>query len=146
MRTLLLVALFAIPASAQVKNPDTFVYATIGDPDSLDPAWSYDSASHGIIDNIYEYLLTFSGGGVKIKDLRPMLASTVPTRANGGISPDGLTYRFPIRKGVKFHDGAPLTPEDVRYSLQRFMLFDRDGGPPSHWPCAAHHFFSTIGP
>ena len=36
MRTLLLAALFAIPASAQIKNPDTFVYATIGDPDSLD--------------------------------------------------------------------------------------------------------------
>ena len=131
MRILLLAALCAIPASAQVKNPDTFVYATIGDPDSLDPAWSYDTASHGIIDNIYENLLRFSGGGVKVKDLQPMLATKVPTRANGLISADGLTYRFPVRKGVKFHDGAVLTPEDVRYSLIRFMLFDRDGGPSS---------------
>jgi peptide/nickel transport system substrate-binding protein len=131
MRTVLLAALFAIPASAQVKNPDTFVYATIGDPESLDPAWSYDTASHGIIDNIYEDLLIFTGGGVKIKDLKPLLATKVPSRANGLISADGLTYRFPIRKGVKFHDGATLTPEDVRYSLIRFMLFDRDGGPSS---------------
>ncbi len=118
-------------AAEAVKNPDTFVYATIGDPDSLDPAWSYDSASHAIIDNVYEYLLTFSGGGVKVKDLKPMLSTSVPSRANGGISADGLTYRFPIRKGVKFHDGAPLTPEDARYSVLRFMLFDRDGGPSS---------------
>ena len=132
MRTLLLLALCALPAAAQaVKNPDTFVYATIGDPDSFDPAWSYDTASHSVIDNIYEYLLAFSGGGVKLKDLQPRLATKVPTRANGGIGADGLTYRFPIRKGVKFHDGALLTPEDVRYSLLRFMLFDRDGGPSS---------------
>ena len=136
MRTLsaalsLLIALAPSSAFAQVKNPDTFVYATIGDPESLDPAWAYDSASHSIIDNVYEYLLTFSGGGIKVKDLKPMLSEKVPTRANGLISADGLTYRFPIRKGVKFHDGSPLTPEDVRYSLLRFMLFDRDGGPSS---------------
>ncbi len=134
MNLLLTLALALAPAARAaeaVKNPDTFVYATIGDPDSLDPAWSYDSASHAIIDNVYEYLLAFSGGGVKIKDLKPLLATSVPTRANGGISADGLTYRFAIRKGVKFHDGAVLTPEDVRYSLLRFMLFDRDGGPAS---------------
>ncbi len=43
MKTILLAALIALPASAAVKNPDTFVYATIGDPESLDPAWAYDS-------------------------------------------------------------------------------------------------------
>jgi len=129
--SLALVAASAAPALAAVKNPDTFVYATIGDPESLDPAWAYDSASHGIIDNVYETLLTFKGGGVKPQNLAPMLATKVPTRANGLISADGLTYRFPIRKGVKFHDGAAMTPEDVRYSLLRFMLFDRDGGPSS---------------
>ncbi len=128
----LVLALSPLSVAAQaVKNPDTFVYASIGDIDSLDPAWSYDTSSHSIIDNVYEYLLMFSGGGVKIKDLRPMLSTSVPSKANGGISADGLTYRFPIRKGVKFHDGAVLTPEDVRYSLIRFMLFDRDGGPSS---------------
>jgi peptide/nickel transport system substrate-binding protein len=121
----------AAPALAAVKNPDTFVYATIGDPESFDSAWAYDTASHGILDNIYEYLLAFQGGGVTTKDLVPLIATKVPTRANGLISSDGLTYRFPIRKGVKFHDGALLTPDDVRYSFLRFMLFDRDGGPSS---------------
>lgn len=131
MRTLLLAALFAIPASAQVKNPDKFVYATIGDPDSLDPAWSYDTASHNIISNVYEYLLAYKGAGLAIKDLMPMIATKVPSKANGLVSADGLTYRFPIRKGVKFHDGTILTPEDARYSILRFLLTDRDGGPAS---------------
>ena len=121
----------ALPAAAAVKNPDTFVYATIGDPESFDPAWAYDTASHAVIDNVYEYLLAFKGSGTMNKDLVAMIAAKVPTVSNRLISADGLTYRFPIRKGVRFHDGTPLAPDDVRYSLLRFMLFDRDGGPSS---------------
>ncbi|HEX4048468.1 MAG TPA: ABC transporter substrate-binding protein [Elusimicrobiota bacterium] len=121
----------AVPAAAAVKNPDTFVYATIGDPESFDPAWAYDSASQAVIANVYEYLLAFKGSGTRTKDLMPLLATKVPSQANGLISADGKTYRFPIRKGVRFHDGALMTPDDARYSLLRFMLFDRDGGPSS---------------
>ncbi|MDE2491301.1 MAG: ABC transporter substrate-binding protein [Elusimicrobia bacterium] len=128
---LLALAPAAAPAAAAVKNPDILVYATIGDPESFDPAWAYDTASQNVIANVYEYLLAFKGGGTRVKDLMPMLATKVPTRANGLISPDGLVYRFPIRRGVKFQDGAALTPEDVRYSLLRFMLMDRAGGPSS---------------
>src|SRR5499427_2115462 len=34
------------------------------------------------------------------------------------ISPDGLTYRFLLRPGIKFHDGSPLTAHDVAFSLK----------------------------
>lgn len=134
MKYFLLAALLgfaALPSAAQIKNPDTFVYATIGDPDSLDPVWSYDTASHNIISNVYEYLLAYKGSGLSVKDLIPMIAAKVPSKANGLVSADGLTYRFPIRAGVKFHDGTTLTPEDARYSILRFLLVDRDGGPAS---------------
>ncbi len=115
------------PARAQVKNPDTFTYLAIGDFDSLDPAWAYDSASHGVMLNVNEYLVAFVGASTE--KLEGRVAEKVPTRANGLLSPDGKTYTFPIRKGVKFHDGTLLTPEDVRYSIMRFLLFDRDAGP-----------------
>jgi peptide/nickel transport system substrate-binding protein len=36
------------------------------------------------------------------------------------LSPDGLTWTFRIRKGVKFHNGDPLTASDVAFSIQRF--------------------------
>jgi peptide/nickel transport system substrate-binding protein len=115
-------------AGAPVKNPDTFVYLGIGDPESLDPAYAYDTASEGIIyPNVYETLIGYDGS--VLSRYRPMLASQVPSLANGLISKDGLTYTFPIRKGVKFHDGSTVTPDDVRYSMLRFMLQDRDGGP-----------------
>jgi len=112
---------------AQVKNPDTLIIADIGTVDSLDPAWAYDTASGARIFNIYETLITFKNG--KTDEFVPLLATKVPSVENGLISPDGLTYRFPIRKGVKFHNGEPLTPEDVEYSFERAMVQDRDGGP-----------------
>ncbi len=110
-----------------VKNPDTLTYVTISDLDSLDPVWSYDSASRLVILNVYEYLVEYNGSSTE--ELVPFIATQVPSKSNGLISPNGLTYTFPIRQGVNFQDGTPLTPEDVKYSLMRFILQDRAGGP-----------------
>ena len=115
-------------AGESVKNPDTFVELTAGDPESLDPAYAYDTSSEDIIwPNVYETLIAYEGSSTS--RFVPMLATQVPSVANHLISADGTTYTFPIRKGVKFHDGSVMTPEDVRYSILRFMLQDRDGGP-----------------
>src|ERR1700730_5754524 len=45
--------------------------------------------------------------------LVPDLPRAVRTQANGGISKDGLTYVFHLRKGVSWSDGAPFTAQDV---------------------------------
>jgi peptide/nickel transport system substrate-binding protein len=108
-------------AATPVKNPDTLVYATYGDPESLDPAWEYDTASQQVVMNVYETLLFPKKGSAT--DFVPMLAT------KWDISPDGKTYTFTIRQGVKFHEGQDLTPEDVAYSLWRGMIQDRAGGP-----------------
>src|SRR5256712_12218058 len=111
-----------------VKNPDTLIIQSFGDPQSLDPAYEYDTTSSAtIVWNIYETLIFFSGARTDLYE--PMLATEVPSVANGGISNNGKTYTFKIRQGVKFSDGTPLTAEDVKYSLMRIMLMDRDGGP-----------------
>lgn len=103
------------------KNPDTMVETTIGDPESLDPSWAYDTASGEVIFNVYETLVFPNKGSAT--DFVPMLAT------KWDISQDGKTYTFTIRQGVKFHDGSPLTPEDVAYSFWRGMIQDRSGGP-----------------
>jgi peptide/nickel transport system substrate-binding protein len=115
-------------AAEPVKNPDTLVVLTYVDPVSLDPGYAYDTSSDGIIwPGIYETLITYDGS--VLSRYVPRLATDVPSLANGLISEDGLTYTFPIRQGVHFHDGTVMTPADVRYSMLRFMLQDRDGGP-----------------
>jgi peptide/nickel transport system substrate-binding protein len=110
----------AAPA-ANIKNPGTLIEATISDPESLDPAWAYDTASGEVIFNVYETLLFPKQSSAT--DFVPMLAT------KWDISKDGLTYTFTIRKGVKFQDGQDLTPEDVAYSLWRGLIQDRSGGP-----------------
>jgi len=115
-------------AGGPVKNPDTFVELQFGDVSSLDPALAYDIYSYEPVwPNVYETLIMYSGSS--LDKFQPMLATQVPSLANGLISPDGLTYTFPIRTGVHFHDGSIMTPDDVRYSIQRFLLQDSAGGP-----------------
>ena len=123
-----LLLVFAVgSASAGVKNPDTFVMADYRTVQTIDPATSYDVAGSMRIWNLYETLIFFDGSSTE--KYIPLLASEVPTVANGGISADGKTYTFKIRKGVKFHEGGELTPEDVVYSFKRNMIVDQDGGP-----------------
>jgi peptide/nickel transport system substrate-binding protein len=107
--------------SGEVKNPNTLIDAEIGDPESLDPAWAYDTASGNIIFNVYETLLFPKKDSAT--EFVPMLATS------WDISQDGMTYTFHIRQGVKFQDGQDLTPEDVAYSFWRGMIQDRAGGP-----------------
>lgn len=107
-------------AGPAVKNPDSFVYLTAGEVMGLDPAVGGNGLDHQIILNVYDTLFSFDSPAVD--HFAPSIAARIPSRANGLISADGTAYTIPIRKGVVFHDGAPLTPEDVRYSILRFML------------------------
>lgn len=115
------------PAMSQSDDPHTLTYVMASDIDTLDPAWAYDTASLFVISQVYETLISYEGAA--LDRFEPRIASVVPERANGFISKDGLTYAFPLRGGVKFHDGTTMTPEDVKYSLMRFLLTDREGGP-----------------
>jgi peptide/nickel transport system substrate-binding protein len=109
------------PSNQQVKNPDTLIEATINGPESLDPAWEYDTASYDADIQVYEGLVLAKKDSTT--DFVPLLAT------QWQISPDGKAYTFDIRKDVKFQQGQDLTPEDVAYSFWRGMIQDRAGGP-----------------
>jgi len=109
------------------NDPAVLDYALAADVDTLDPHWGYDAISLFVVDQVYETLIDFAGES--LDSFEPHIATVVPSLANGFLSKDGLTYAFPLRSGVKFHDGTAMTAEDVKYSLMRFLLLDRDGGP-----------------
>ena len=59
-----LIAAFASFCFAEVKNPDTIILATIGGPESMDPSYSYDTASGEVICNVYDNLIAYKGESV----------------------------------------------------------------------------------
>lgn len=51
----------------------------------------------------------------------PELATEVPTTKNGGISKDGLSITYHLRKGVQWQDGAPFSADDVIFTWNAVM-------------------------
>lgn len=109
------------------SNRTTLIIDTISLPETLDPAWSFFTADSAIIEQMYEHLVDYKGGS--LGEFIPELATEVPTVENGGISADGLTYTFQLRRGVTFWDGSPFTCADAEYSFERVLAMDRDSGP-----------------
>ena len=108
----LLVLSLAGCGQSQSKGADTLIFAQGADPRGLDPALVDDGESSKVIVNIYEGLLKYSKDSTK---LEPSLAESWK------VSPDGLTYTFNLRKGVKFHDGTPFNAEAVKVNIERQM-------------------------
>jgi peptide/nickel transport system substrate-binding protein len=98
-------------------KPGVLRWAGNSEPDTMDP----------VVGNfqIDTDLAMFWGGFLfnwtDQNQLLPELATAVPTLNNGGISPDGLTITYHLRKGVKWQDGAPFSADDVIYTYQQVI-------------------------
>jgi peptide/nickel transport system substrate-binding protein len=89
---------------------------------SLDPAFAYDTYIWQILTITNDGLLGYTRvGGHEGTTLVPNLASALPD-----VSADGLTYRFPLREGIRYSTGEPVLPEDFRYGLERSIAINPD--------------------
>ncbi len=77
--------------------------------DSLDPHKSASAGTREVMFNVYEGLVKPNSDGELI----------YAVAADCQVSEDGRTYTFPLREGVKFHNGELVTAEDVVYSIRR---------------------------
>ncbi len=68
----------------------------------------------------YEPLASWDGDG----NLVPILAAEVPSRDNGGLSADGKSVTWKLKKGVTWHDGQPFTADDCVFTWE----YARDPG------------------
>jgi len=102
------------------RDPQRIVLGTTGRIDTLDPADAYGTFVGSVLYNLGDRLYTYELGTTTLK---PQLATALPT-----VSPDGLTYTIPLRKGVVFHDGEPFNAQAMAFSLNRFI---QNGGAPS---------------
>ncbi|TSE19424.1 Heme-binding protein A [Tepidimonas alkaliphilus] len=109
-RTLMVMAAaFALGASGAWAK--AFRWASAGEIPSWDIHSQNNALSNGIHAAVYESLVYYNSKTFKVE---PLLAQSWRE-----ISPTQI--RFTLRKGVKFHDGAPLTADDVVFSIQRAM-------------------------
>ena len=115
----LLVAALAgcAPAGSGPPKADRLVIAQSQEPDSLNPLFLTGAATATIVPMLYSYLLTLD----EHDRLQPDVAAVVPTLANGGVSPDGKTIVYHLRRGVRWQDGAPLTAADVVFTFQAIV-------------------------
>src|SRR5262245_49871355 len=108
---LLSVSLLAVGTTPSFgADPVTFPLARNADMLTFDPAVTEDDPSIFVELQVYDRLVKLnpSNNGVD-----PELATAWT------VAPDGLSATFTLRQGVKFSDGAPLTAEDVVFSLTR---------------------------
>jgi len=82
---------------------------------SFDPAQAYDYLGSQVAFNTAETLVTYAPDAIEPK---PLLAAAMTE-----VSPDGLTYTFVLRAGVKFADGTPFNAAAVKFSLERARDF-----------------------
>jgi len=75
---------------------------------TLDPHGHDDGVTSSVLSAVYETLVTLPPG----RGVEPCLAERWMT-------PDDTTWQFRLRQGVVFHDGRPLTVDDVVYSIDR---------------------------
>src|SRR5438552_10579330 len=83
---------------------------------TLAPTWFDPAETSGII-TPFMFLYALHDALVKPMPGNPMSPSLAESWT---AAKDGLTYEFTLRKGVRFHNGDPVTPEDVKFSFDRY--------------------------
>jgi peptide/nickel transport system substrate-binding protein len=107
--------LVAVPATAAPEGDVTWAVHI-----SLAPTW-FDPAETPSVITPFMMLYALHDAVVKPLPGQPLAPSLAESWS---VSKDGLVYEFVLRKGVTFHNGEPVTAEDVKFSLERY----RGGG------------------
>ncbi|HET6970950.1 MAG TPA: ABC transporter substrate-binding protein, partial [Phenylobacterium sp.] len=109
-------------AAAHGAGAETVLRARVAsDILSTEPGGKRDGNTDDVLAHVVEGLVAYREDG----SVGPMLARSWT------VSPDGRTYTFALRSGVTFHNGQPMTADDVVWSIRRYLQ------PSTHWRCAA---------
>jgi peptide/nickel transport system substrate-binding protein len=104
----------APPAPPETSEPAVVRIGWAGSPDTLNPGTAVLAEAYTLFELVYDsmYQLNFDG------TYSPELAESVET------SDDGVVWTFHIRDGVTFHDGEPLTAQDIAFSYNFYQAHE----------------------
>jgi len=97
--------------------PGVLRMATNADPKSLDPVLAASTPTLELSAFLFSYTVFYDDHARPVADA----VREIPTVANGDVSRDGLTIRYKLRPNMKWHDGAPLTCADLRFTWHVVM-------------------------
>ncbi|MBV8370823.1 MAG: peptide ABC transporter substrate-binding protein [Candidatus Eremiobacteraeota bacterium] len=122
VRALAAVLILALSACARTAQPAAPPSGTLRIPTTVDPPGLnplvFDNGQVSLLAVlIHGYLLRVDADGKLIPDL----ALEVPARANRGVSADGRTVTYHLRRGVRWQDGTPFGARDVVFSFAAAM-------------------------
>jgi peptide/nickel transport system substrate-binding protein len=109
----LLLVVFAVAAPAAAAPEGQLTW---GVHISLAPLWFDPAETQGLIT---PFLVLYAIHDAMVKAM-PGNATAPSLAESWQVSPDGRVYDFTLRKGVKFHNGDPLTSEDVKFTFERY--------------------------
>ncbi len=113
-------AVAGAPAIARAAGPQGQL--TWGIHVSLAPAWFDPAETSGLIT---PYMVLYALQDAIVKPM-PGNVLTPSLAESWSASEDGLTYDFVLREGTKFHNGDPVTAEDVKFSFGRYHGVSHD--------------------
>jgi peptide/nickel transport system substrate-binding protein len=103
-------AVLSLGAAMGAASAQTLVISMAADPTGFDPEAVMNNTSGFVMATLYDGLVRYKPGTVEVE---PGLAES------WDISPDGLTYTFHLRKGVKFHDGTAFNAASFIEGIDR---------------------------
>jgi peptide/nickel transport system substrate-binding protein len=103
------------PAAGPI--PGVLRYADIQEPENLSTLLSTQIVTADLSYLIFSYFFNYDSHD----NFVPEIATEVPTLHNGGISSDGKTITYHLRRGVKWQDGVPLTAKDIVFTFHAIM-------------------------
>ena len=120
--------------SNQLAPEQEFRLRIAYDVGSFDPQQASFAEDITVAKQLFRGLFTYD----QELNVVPSVAAELPTKANGGISEDGLTYTINLRNDVTWSDGVGVTANDFVFALQR--LFDPDAGAQGYY----YSFYTAI--
>jgi peptide/nickel transport system substrate-binding protein len=115
--TLLLAATACTKGGGSATDTGILRIALPISPTQLNPLLAENTNETFVDSLVFSQLVTIDDKGNEVPDL----AAIVPTLKNGGISKDGKTITYHLRRNVKWHDGVAFTSEDVKFSWQAIL-------------------------
>jgi peptide/nickel transport system substrate-binding protein len=111
-RAVLLPIAFLGVAATQAWGETTLVVATPADPQHFNPAITTASHTHAVADSLFNGLVALDRSARPVADLARSWA----------VEDGGRAYRFKLAPGVRWHDGKPLTADDVVFTFKEILL------------------------